>query len=100
MCSLYYKNFEQCTYMLGNHHSIMTMMSHWEHLNSSFALKMLFTEEPVKYLLGCFLALLFTASYCVRTAETPVNPFHAGLFGNQLWLTIVTVSLLIFHLEI
>jgi hypothetical protein len=86
--------------MLGNHHSIMTMMSHWEHLNSSFALKMLFTEEPVKYLLGCFLALLFTASYCVRTAETPVNPFHAGLFGNQLWLTIVTVSLLIFHLEI
>ena len=48
MYSLYCKNFEQCTYMLGNHHSIMTMMSHWEHLKSSFALKMLFTEEPVK----------------------------------------------------
>ena len=48
MCSLYYKNFEQCTYMLGNHHSIMTMMSHWEHLKSIFDLKMLFTEEPVK----------------------------------------------------
>jgi len=36
---------------------VATMMSHWEHLNSSFAVQMLFTEEPVKYLLGCFVAL-------------------------------------------
>ncbi len=54
----------------------------------------------MKYLLGCFIALLFTASYCVRTAETPVNTFHAGLFGNQLWLTIVTVRLVIVHINI
>ena len=91
--SMFYKNFEQCTYMLGNHHSIMTMMAHWQHLNSSFAVKMLFTEEPGKCVLGSFVALQFMASYCLRTAETPVNPFYAGYFGNQLWLVIVTVRL-------
>jgi len=89
--SLFYKNFEQCTYLLGNHHAIITMMAHWQHLNSSFAVKMLFTEEPGKCVLGSFVALLFMSSYCLRTAETPVNPFHAGHFGNQLWLVIVTV---------
>ena len=90
---MFYKNFEQCTYMLGNHHSIMTMMAHWQHLNSSFAVKMLFTEEPGKCVLGRFVSLLFMSSYCLRTAETPVNPFYAGYFGNQLWLVIVTVRL-------
>jgi hypothetical protein len=98
MHSLFYRNFEQCTYMLGNHLSIMTMMSHWEHLNSSFALKMLFTEEPAKCVLGSFVALLFTAAYCLRTAETPVNLWHAGQFGNQLWLVIVTLWLVIVHM--
>jgi len=98
MYNLFYKNFEQCTYMLGNHHSIMTMMSHWQDINSSFALKMLFTEEPVKCVFASFPVLLFSAAYCMRAAETPVNAFHAGLFGNNLWLVIATLCLVIVHI--
>jgi hypothetical protein len=56
---------------------------------------MLFTEEPGKCVLGSFMALLFMASYCLRTAETPVNPWQAGQFGNQFWLTIANVRLVI-----
>jgi hypothetical protein len=99
MYNLFYNNFEKCTYLLGNHQSIMTMMAHWASLNSAFALKMLFKEEPGRCVFGSFVALLCTASYCLRTAETPVSLWHAGQFGNQLWLVIVMLWLVIVRID-
>jgi hypothetical protein len=75
------RDVQQCTYMLGNHHSIMTMMSHWQDLNSSFALKMLFTEEPVKCVFASFLVLLFSAAYsdALSCNRTYIDIISSGL---------------------
>jgi hypothetical protein len=90
--SVYYQNIEHTTYALGNSESIMTMFSHRKSLQNGFALKMLFSEYPIYFVMVSFLCLLFMSAYSFRAVETPVNLWHSEYFGNQLWLMIVTMT--------
>ena len=38
------------------------------------------------------MALLLSAAYALRAAESSVNSFHSVYFWNQLWLVAVTMS--------
>ncbi len=62
------------------------MFSHRKSLQNGFALKMLFSEYPIYFVMLSFLCLLFMSVYSFRTIKTPVNLWYSEYFGNQLWL--------------
>ena len=80
------------TFAVGHGASILALLKRQPELTHALAMKLYFRRRPMATVFWLFVALLLSAAYALRAAESSVNSFHSVYFWNQLWLVVVTMS--------